>query len=457
MSWLLKGQPFEAQETALQRTAHGPSGYAYFMEMGLGKTAVIIAEFVKLLHDNKVDKLVVMCPNTLKSNWRDEIGDWTEGEISCSVWPETEDSHAHILNYETVSAGKRRGETFIRGLCENHRVMLVLDESTQIKNPSSIRTKSLLGTARMAEFTRVLSGAPMVQGPQDIWAQLKFIGEFKGVNYYQFRNRYCRMGGYMGKQIKGANPENVGELHEKLAGCSFRAKKEDWLDIPPKMYFTRNINQNRKQQQHYQSMVKEFITMINGEEVSAPMVITQMTKLQQLSSNFIYDENGKVQEIEGTNFKLKEIYQILDEIDGRAIIVTYFTHSTKKLIEELKDYEAVGICGGMSDEEIQSAKEKFNAGTARVMVCQSSAAKYGHTLLGSEDAPCHTTVFYENSFSLDDRIQIEDRNHRIGQKYGVNVIDLPSSAVELRVIKALQQKQDIAKAIVDAVKISRVS
>lgn len=456
MTWLLKGEPFEAQETALMRTANEPHGYAYFMEMGLGKTAVIIAEFMKLAREQKVDKLVVVCPNSLKKNWAREIQDWTDNTLTCGVWPDTTPNKTHVLNYEAFSGGARKGESFVRDLCEESRVMLVLDESTQIKNNQSVRTKSLLGTSRMAEYTRILSGAPMVQGPQDIWAQLKFIGEFRGVNFYQFRNRYCRMGGYMGKKIVGPNPDTIGEIHRILDRCAFRARKEDWLDIPPKMYYTRDIDQSPAQKRHYKSMVQDFVTLINGEEIEAAMVITQMGKLQQISSNFVYDEAGKVQKIDGPNHKLNEIKQILEEIEGRAIIVTYFTHSTENLLEELEGYGAVGIYGGLSDDEIEQAKKEFNEGEARVIVCQSSAAKYGHTLLGSKDLPCHTTIFYENSFSLDDRIQIEDRNHRIGQKHGVNIIDLPSSGVEMKVIKALQQKQDISEAIIDAIKVQRV-
>lgn len=456
-TWQIKGKPFEAQIEALNRTKHEPHGFAYFMEMGLGKTAVTLAEFVKLKNDGKVDVLVIACPHSLKQNWADEVKFWTEGGLTTSIWPKFEDADVYIFNYEAFSVGGRTGEAALRGLCGKKRVYLALDESTQIKKHNSVRTKSLLGTARMCSYTRILSGAPMVQGPQDIWAQLKFIGAMKGINFFQFRNRFCLMGGYMGKKIIGANPVSVSELHRILDTCSFRAKKMDWLDIPEKTYFTRTIEMSPQQKRHYKSMLVDFITYVNGQEVDAAMVVTQMGKLQQISSNFVYDEDGVPRDLGGPNRKLNEIKQILDdEIDGKLIVVSYFAHSTQVLLSELEEYGVVGIYGGQSSEEIAAAKEDFNRGDARVIVCQESAAKYGHTLLGTEDMPCCTTVFYENSFSMDDRVQIEDRNHRIGQRFTVNIIDMVCSDIEAKVIKALQQKQDIAEAIIDAIKVQRI-
>jgi len=430
------------------------------MEMGLGKTAVTLAEFMQLLIDDKVDNLIVVCPNSLKTNWANEVEFWSEGKLKSEVWDDcTPDlkPRVKILNYETLAIASKRGYLYIKQLLDmGRRVMLVLDESTQIKKHNGVRTKSLLGIARSCSFTRILSGAPMVQGPQDVWSQLKFIGALKGMPYANFKKRYCVMGGYQGKQIMGANPNTMPELQAIIDQNAFRAKKEDWTDIPPKMYYVRNIPQTPAQKRIYKEMVDDFVTMVNQEHIEAQMVITQMGKLQQISSGFVYDENKEAQLITGGNPKLNELKEILEEIDSRVVVVTFFTYSTKLLMKELEPYGVAGIYGGLSDAEIDDAKKRFNTGDARVIVCQSSAAKYGHTLLGDKEMPCHTTVFYENSFSLDDRLQIEDRNHRIGQQHGVNIIDFVTSTIEAKVIKALQQKKDLAGVIIDAVKTSRI-
>jgi SNF2 family DNA or RNA helicase len=263
------------------------------------------------------------------------------------------------------------------------------------------------------------------------------------------------MGGYMGKQVCGPNIDTLPELNQIITRNGFRAKKQDWLkDLPPKVYHIRNVGMSRDQKKHYTHMLTNFLVDIgDGKNVSAHMVVTQMLKLQQISSGFVIDEDGTPNDL-CVPEKLEEVRNILEDTEGKAIIPTYFRHSTDRLISYLegKGYKVSYIRGQMQDYEIEEQKKAFNEGDADVIVCQSSAAKYGHTLLGTADRPCSTTIFYENSFSLDDRIQIEDRNHRIGQKHSVNIIDLVTSNVEHKVVKALQKKKDVASAIVDAVR-----
>lgn len=456
MTWLLKGSPREAQIEALNRTKHQPYGFAYFMEMGLGKSATLLAEFMELKVNGMVDKLIITCPFSLTLNWANEVKNWCGDTLTVNVWPSTDlSADVQILYYEAYSVGGRKGEKYVRELLENHRCMNALDESTQIKNPNSVRTQSILGMARLSQYVRILSGAPMVQGIQDIWAQLKFIGELRGVNFYQFRNKYCVTGGFKGKQILGPRKEYVGEIHRLLDSCAFRAKKADWSDLPDKIMFTRRLQMSKEQQKEYDRMLDEFVAIIDDEIVEAHMIITQMVKLQQITSGFMYDENKIAHPFKGTNKKLQEVEDILESIDGKVIVVTYYRYTTELLLKKLEKYGVVGIYGGLNEIEIEQNKKEFNEGSARVILCQSTSAKYGHTLLGTQDQPCNTTIFYENSFSLDDRLQIEDRNHRIGQRFDVNIIDLVSSSIEEKVIKSLQRKEDMAKAIIDAIKSER--
>ncbi len=457
--WLLEGTPYDVQTEALRQSEDFPLGFAYFMEMGLGKTAVLLADFQRLRKADLVDVLVLLCPNSLKGNWEREVALWTNNLMISSVWPKTDVAHVYIMNYEALGSGRARGKDLIWNLInQGKRVMLGLDESTQIKGHRSNRTKVLLGLARSVDFTRILSGAPMVQGPQDIWPQMKFVGELKGVNFFQFRNRYCQMGGYMGKKITGPRADRIPELNHIIDGVAFRAKKEDWLDLPSKMYYTRELKLNSNQKKHYHEMLRQFCTKIQEQQVDAHMVITQMLKLQQISSGFVIDGSGKPRPIEGPNAKIMEIKSILDnEINSKVIVPVYFKYSVSQLFQELGDYGVTVIEGGMTDEEIESAKRLFNEHDEfRVIICQQSAAKYGHTLLGTKTSPCHTTIFYENTFSLDDRIQMEDRNHRIGQEHIVNCIDLISTGVEQKVIAALQHKRNIAETIIDAIRTERI-
>lgn len=462
MTWLLKGEPYEVQETALTRTNGNPHGFAYFMEMGLGKTAVILAEYRRLKEAGLVNKLVVNAPYSLLNNWAKEAKGWfTENDAqSVTVWPDKTEADIYVINYEAFAVGGATGTAFVRELCENHRVMLVLDESTQIKNNKSVRTKALLSLARSSAFTRILSGAPMIQGPHDLWAQLKFIGELKGVNYYQYRNKFCQMGGFQGKQILGPRKENLPELNSILDRSSFRAKKEDWLDLPPKTYYTRDVKLSPKYSAAYNKMARELLMEVEGKEVSAPMAITLMLKLQQISSGFIITDEGETIRLEGANSKFNEIINIIEnEVDTKVIIPVYFQESQRFLLDAFakKKLPVAKILSGMTKEEIEDEKRLFNEeDTVRIALAQTSSQKYGHTLLGTPKVPCHTTIFYENTFSLDDRLQMEDRSHRIGQRHQVNVIDFSCSPIEEKVIQSLQRKEDMAKVIVDAIKTTRL-
>lgn len=459
--WPLNGQPYDAQKEALKRVAHAPQGYGYFMEMGLGKTAVVVAEVRTLLDKGKIHKGVVFCPFSLTHNWANEFVKWLrpDNQVKVAVWPDTDPkADVYVMPYESVALGKARGLTFLRQLMDSGKlVYLALDESTQIKNPTANRTKNLLSVARNAAFCRVLSGAPMVQGPQDLWAQLKFIGALRGMSYYQFRGVYCRMGGYRGHQILGPNKETIERLMAEMDRVSFRAKKEDWIDLPPKVYYQRKVEMSQDQKAAYKLMLKDFLAYVETGVIEAPMVITQMGKLQQISSGFILNGEDRHELVPGPDAKIREIQEILDfEIDNKIIISANYNASIDRLIRYLEPYGVATIRGGMAKDQVEEEKRKFNEGDARVIICQETSAKYGHTLLGHTLAPCHTIVFYENTFSLDDRIQMEDRCHRIGQNFSVNVIDFVCSGIEERVIKALVNKKDMAGAIVDAIKSHRV-
>jgi SNF2 family DNA or RNA helicase len=457
MTWPLEIPPYQVQLEALKRS-QGRKYFAYFMEMGLGKTATILAEYATLLQQGLVDNLLVICPNSLKTVWLDEMDKVGFPESVQRFASDNSGSYMSfdydkptvvVMNYERcITNGSN---PFMMKFLLQHRTMLVIDESTQIKNPQARRTRVLINASKIAAFVRLLSGQPIVQGPHDLWSQFRCLGECSGMNYYVFRNTFCQMGGFLGKQIMGPKKEKVGELNALLNRVSFRAKKDDWLDLPKQIYTTRHVTMTKEQQKHYNHMKKFLITMIANKEIDAQMVITQMIKLQQISSGFLIDAEHRVHAIPGGNPKLEILDEIMDEATGKVLIFTHFRESTRSIREHLNRFNPALIEGGMAPEVIRGQRDKFeHCADSRVMVCQVQSSKYGLTLLGGpgEDR-CATTVFYENSFSLDSRIQAEARNHRIGQDKPVLYIDLPASDIERVVVKALHKKQDVATAIID--------
>lgn len=448
--WHLKGKPYEVQSRALEKSK-GRAKFAYFMEMGLGKTSTTLNDYIDHMIDDIVDLMVVVCPNSLMGVWKDEMTKWGVADImQPAMWPKEtvkKETRVYIMNIESMIG---RGGQYLDKLIAGRKVFLVLDESILVKNPTAKRTRRMIDYSETTAMVRLLSGAPMVNGVMDLYAQLYMSGAKIPPNPFAFRNRYAVMGGYMGKKVVGIR--NQEKLTEVMEACSFTAKKKDWTDLPDKLYTQREYIMSKPQEKAYKEMLNHFITMVNGEEITADMVLIQANKLQQISSGFIFDEEGEVQELVSVdkNPKIKLVKEMVEESSTKIIIFCLFKKSVANLREAFPD--APFIKGQQDREEQAEMKAKFNEGDAKLMICQVTAGKYGHTLLGTEEMPCHSSVYYENSYDLDARLQSEDRNHRHGQKYPVTYTDLVGSPIDKACIRALVKKQTLAETIAAAVK-----
>ena len=443
--WHLSSKPYKVQLEAL-KSAEGKEGYAYFMEMGLGKTAVCWSEFNDLIYKDVVDFMIVVCPNSLKTNWMIEAEKQGVTGISYAPWPYIPEgvNIMMAINYEAIST--KKGQKILSDMMQERSVYLVFDESIALKNPRAMRTKRAINLAKEAKVVRVLSGQPVTKSAMDLWGQLKVIGHVGTRNPYAFRNRFCIMGGYLGKEIVGSR--NSEELEQILTAASFRAKKKEWTDLPDKSYSTRDYEMAKNQKEMYTQMHKDFVIKIEEGSITAPMAITQAMKLQQIGSGFIIDEEGNTHTIvpSDNNPKIKVVEEIVEQANSKVIVFAFYKRSVFSLVETFKD-RCTFIAGGMSQQEIELAKFNFNEGDKEVIICQISSAKYGHTLLGNDDSPCYTSVYYENVYDLDARVQSEDRNHRHGQHHPVMYIDLLGNLMDHRIISALVKKQNVADAI----------
>ena len=274
--WLLKDPPLKAQIEALARS-EGKRGYGFFMEMGLGKTRTVIAEW---LASPMVLALIV--PNSMKGNWASEITDQAKGfNLEIHVWEtnrftvkragvmgEVAPRKAYVFNFESIIFGG--GEALEKLVGPN--TYLAIDESVHVKNFNADVTKTVIRLSKECGMRRILSGNPRPESVMDLWSQLRCIGALDGVNPYAFRGRYAVMGGYMNKQVKGT--KNQEELTRIMTACSFVAAKKDWADLPEKVYLPpRAVKMTTEQQKTYNQMWKDFLTVVNGFECSAEQMI----------------------------------------------------------------------------------------------------------------------------------------------------------------------------------------
>jgi hypothetical protein len=208
-----------------------------------------------------------------------------------------------------------------------------------------------------------------------------------------------------------------------------------------------------EQKRLYTEMYRHLVAEIEGmDPVMAQQTVTRNVKLRQIASGFIIDEYGKTHDIvlPEHNPKIKFVHNYMEEkIDGKLALVALFNQSIENLLIGLSKYEPVVLRGkSMMTQTATEAKRAFNESEGcRIIILQADAAKYNHTLLGTKKSPCSNMLFYENSYSLDTRSQVEDRIHRWGQKYTCNYGDIVNSALDMQAIRALQRKEDVASAI----------
>lgn len=456
MAWEPKG----AQREAMKRS-FGKMGFGYFMEQGLGKTSTTYGDFLDNSLAYDLQRMVTIAPNSFKGGWADEV-DKFGFPITPLVWESGNEQYLRsrlrkgfstrpnlIINYEAIRHQSARD--FIADFTRERRCYIAADESIKLKDHRSEQTKAALEIAQLFEFRRILSGKPMSQGPHDLWAQMRFIGQLQGKVYYAFKNAFCKMGGFKMKQVTGVQNEEI--LAQLIDPHVFRATKAEWTDLPPKLYTMREYRMTPEMLSMYKQMEEQFVLWLSDEErVTVDQAITKYIKLAQIQAGFIIDEQQKVHMLvePSKNPRLNALAEYHEEIRGKLIVVYNHKVVRPMLYDRFEKLQPARIVGGMTQQEIDEEKRRFNTDKDCRIIFLTKAAKYGHTLLGLDDLDHHCTnmVFYENTYSLDDRSQLEDRNHRYGQLGSGNMYaDLIGTPLDKSAALALQRKESVFQAV----------
>jgi len=466
VNYKFKTKPYEHQREAMERSI-GVNAYGFFMEMGTGKSKVLIDSIAYLGNTQQIDFALIIAPKGVYRNWiNKEIPEHFPNDIRHSVcaWQANQTKSykdeakafffsqelgvkIFIMNVEAFSSakGKAAGEWMAEKF--GRFGLIAIDESTTIKNHKAKRTKSLLKIAAKFKYRRLLTGSPVTKSPMDLFAQFQFLNPMiLGFDsYYAFQGRYAimqkrNMGAHSFQQILGYR--NLEELTDKIDPFTFRVLKKDCLDLPDKTYTVRNVGLTMEQIRMYKDLQKEAMTLLeNGELVSAPQVITQMLRIQQLLSGHLKTDEGEMIEI--PTQRLSAMMECIEEVSGKIIIWSRFRYDIVHIQRELakvygKD-SVVSYYGDTSDQDRQIAIDRFQNGNARFFVANPATAGYGLTL-----TEANTVIYYANDFNLETRIQSEDRCHRIGQKNPVTYIDLiAEGTIDEKIVKALRDKIDI--------------
>lgn len=474
-------KPFDYQRASLEASWDYTTA-ALFLDMGLGKSKVTIDTAGLLFLNNQITGLFILAPKGVYGNWvyselpkhlpnniDYKITQWTGSTVNKTKLNEYEQMltkkdkpflDIFVMNIDAIMAeGKAssgKGNRLARQFLLTHKSLMVIDESTKVKNPKAKRSIAAYEVGRLAKYRRILTGSPITKAPLDVYAQCAFLSkELLGFgNFYAFRNRYAviencyTFGGQTYKKI--VDYQNESELTNKLQRFSIRLIKEQCLDLPPKQYLTRHIEMTTEQKKYYEQLRKEALIVLDDDEVSVTIVLTQLLRFRQICCGFLKTDKGNTVEIKCN--KLTELLDTIEEINGKVIIWSHFVEmGILKIAETLRkaygEKSVVTYYGDTKDRETP-IKEFENNPDVRFFVANPSVGGYGITLNAAS-----YVIYYDSNYDLEVRQQSETRNYRIGQKTKVVYIDLVTKdTIEENIVEALINKYLIsAKVLKDKI------
>ena len=455
-----KTKPYEHQRNALNQSAEKIQ-WAYFMEMGTGKTKVTIDNIAYSYLKKEIQSVLVIAPKSVYTVWETEIETHIPNEINYKIYkwnidkPKEYDNlnkfeHLRIflINVEALST-KRGFNGCVDYLTKNKKNFVVLDESTTIKNRSAKRTKNILGLRKLSYIRRILTGSPITKSPLDLFTQCQFLSpELLGFHsYLAFRNRYAEMTDIpvgSGRFISVPKYyKRLEELEVKLQMFSTRIRKDQCLDLKPKIRQKRYIELEGEGRKIYDRLRTTALAIVEDSTVSFSNKLTEIIKLHQVCNGFTKDDDGRMLRLHDQ--KVKALHEVIEETDGKVIIWANYLWNIHEIIHSLKskygEESVVSIFGEINVEDRKKAVERIQKDpTCRFMVGNPTTGGFGLTLTA-----CNTVIYFSNNYNLEVRMQSEDRAHRMGQKGSVVYIDIVAkNTLDEAIMKSLVNKGQIA-------------
>ena len=463
-----KTKPFVHQLQALG-CSWDKTNFAYFMEMGTGKSKVLIDNIAMLYDAGKINAAVVIAPKGVYRNWERleipaHLPDHIKTRITTWVAPssrtkqdkkdidklsETFDGlDIFLMNVEALSS--KPAAQFLERYLLSTNSLVAVDESTTIKTQSAGRTKNIVKVGKLAKYRRILTGSPVTKNPMDLYSQCAFLDEdlLGFSSYWAYKSRYAievkrHSSTHSFPHIVGFR--NLDELSRKLAFFSFRVLKEDCLDLPSKVYSPRHVELTKEQEKAYNDLETFAITQLNNNILSVTNTMTMLLRLHQITCGYLPTDNGQPP-VPLKNNRMDELLNVLEETEGKVIIWANYRYSIfdieKNLKKKFGEDSVVTYFGDTKDQDRQEIVKSFQdpKSPVRFFVANQQTGGYGLTLTAA-----HTVVYYSNNYDLEKRIQSEDRAHRIGQKNNVTYIDIIcENTVDDNIVGSLRNKIDLA-------------
>jgi len=490
--------PYAHQHTAFM-LSRDETAFGLLMEQGTGKTKVALDTAAWQYSQGRIDTLLIVAPNGVHRNWTQRevpahVPEWCRyraAYFKASMKAAEQKALDNVIEYgydglriiaihvDAFSQKGGRGVKLAEWCLDHFKCMMVIDESTKIKTPSARRTKALIRLGKKAVTRRILTGTPVTQGPLDVWAQFAFLDvDIIGFeSFVCFRSEFAntiRHKNEAASRRRGrevfyeeiVSYKNLDDLKRRVGSKSYRVCKADCLDLPDKVYVRRPVDLSNTQRRLYREMLDESLMVLyetaearppaglspadkliwfmdnpTGQQVVARNAAVKLMRLQQVLGGYIDNEP-----IESSNPRIASLMDLCDELTGKVIIWSRYKAEIRAiqraLCSEYGPQAAVVYYGDVKVDDRETAINAFmdEASPVRFFVAQQHAGGYGLTLTIAT-----STIYYSNDFSLEARLQSEDRNHRISQTESVTYYDLEATGtVDTQILDALVNKKRMA-------------
>lgn len=483
------------------------------MDMGTGKSFVQINDVAELFESGKINGFAVLCPKGAYQLWVEEqipehlpprikrrVVQWKASpgkgllaQIEDLCIPQKGVLDIFSMNVEAV-LGKLPVDLMTKFI-RSHEALMAVDESTCIGGHAAKRTKAIVKMgAEQAKYRRILTGDAAPDSPLSLWSQAQFLEKgLLGHSFVAFRSEHCHLKKlYMGQRTvevldkeRGTDGfKNLDRLRERISAWSFIVKKEDCLDLPPKVYLTRNVEMNDAQRAAYESMRDMAIVDLenklgllaqgkqphvdNWDELSeiqgdladenvvldkaklstASLVLTQMLRLHQIACGFIKTDAGTEEGFPGPNYRLDALLDLLEECSGSLLVWSPYRYNIAQLTEAIgKKFGKDSVrpyFGDTTLDERQAFKEDFQAGKFPYGVLNQDTGGQGITL-----TKARTAIYYGNKWAQRLRSQSESRIDRIGATGACSTfVDLICpGTVDEKIIASLKARKSLSAMI----------
>lgn len=434
-SWLHQKQCY--------RFCEAQQGAGIFMEMGAGKTKVAI----DLMANHPGQKHLIICPRGVMKVWPREFE--KHSILDFTIIPLTKgtakDKAKLVKEYNgpfpvvfitTYESSWRKPLDDV--LVAQKFDWVVLDESHRIKKPSGKASLTAARIGRSAKRRLALSGTPMSHSPLDIYAQYRFLdpGIF-GTNFKNFCDEYAIYGGFENRKV--VDYKNVEKLYENVYKIAFRVLTRDVIDLIPTTSIERVFSLDNKTMKVYHQIEKEAIIAAKDENIPIDNVLTQLLRMQQLTSGFLPNEEGTLEVLDYN--KLSEFKEVLEDINNNEPIVVF-----ARFKQDLDNIRAAVEESGRTFSEVSGRidqLEEWKAGKTDVVGVQIQTGGEGEDFTRA-----HYTIYYSVGFSLKDYEQSMKRTDRPGQKHHAVFIHLiAENTVDEKIMKALSDRKDVVSSI----------